>query len=111
MMKDNPPTERPNPFQLSQDLMQQTFQIWEQLMSQYMDALLRNQQFMDMTGKALEHSLQFKQQIDRMVEMAVANMQLPTRNDQDRSLSKLNELEGLLRDVNEKLDRLLASRQ
>jgi len=95
-------------FQASQDFMKQTYQIWEQFTKQYTDSLLRNQQFLDMTGKALENSLQFKQQIDQIVEAAISNMQLPTKGDMDRTQHKLNELEGLLRDANEKLERLLA---
>lgn len=93
-------------FEMSKECVEQTYCIWEQFTSQYMEELLRNRQFLDMTGKAIENSLHFKQQLDRIVEATVAMMQLPTRGDMDRVLHKLNELEALLRDMNEKLDRL-----
>jgi hypothetical protein len=98
-------------FQTSQQFMKQSFQFWEQLTLQYSEGLLRNRQFLDMTGKAIENSLQFQQQIDRLVETAVVNMQLPTKGDMDRALHKLNEIEGLLHDLHEKVDRLIEQKQ
>lgn len=107
MSQSEPAPERFSVFQASQEMMKQAFHAWEQLTNQYMEALLRNQQLLDVGGVTLENSLHMKQQIDRMVEATITNMQLPTRSDMDRALRKLNELEILLREVNEKLDQLL----
>lgn len=94
-------------FQATQEFLKQSYQLWEQLTSQYMEGLIRNQEFLAMTGKALEQSAQFKQQIDRLVEASLASMQLPTRGEMERALHKLNELDSLLRELHEKLDRLV----
>jgi hypothetical protein len=98
-------------FQASHAVLKQNVQFWDLLMRQYAEGLLRNQQFLDLTGRAVESTFQFRQQIDQLVEAALATMQLPTRGDLDRALHKLNELEGQLRDLHEKVDRLLEQRQ
>jgi hypothetical protein len=111
MAEQNSSAERLDVFQASQEVLKQNFQLWEQLTRQYTEGLLRNRQFLDITGRALENSLQFRQQVDQVVEATIASMQLPTRGDIDRTLHKLNQLEGLLRDLHEKVDRLLEERK
>ena len=100
-----------NALQASQDLMMQSYRFWELFARRYTEGLLRNQQFLDMTGKAFEQSLQFNRQFNQAVEALMAQMQLPTKEDIDRALHKMNELEGLLYDLHEKVDRLLAQQQ
>jgi chemotaxis regulatin CheY-phosphate phosphatase CheZ len=107
MTQPNQSAERSSMFQATQEFLKQSYQLWEQLTSQYMESLIRNQEFLAMTGKALEQSVQFKQQIDRLVEASLANLQLPTRGEMERALHKLNELESLLRDLHAKVDRLV----
>jgi len=111
MVQNNLPYRPADVLALSQEFVRQSYEFWEQLTLQYTEGLLRNQQFLDLTGKALENSLQFRQQIDRTVEATVAGMQLPTKSDMDRALHKLNEIEGLLRDLHEKVDRLLERKE
>ena len=97
-------------FQTSHAVLKQNFQLWDLLMRQYAEGLLRNQQFLDATGRAVESTFQLRQQIDQLVEATLEQLQLPTRSDMDRALHKLNELEGQLRDLHEKVDRLLEQR-
>ena len=98
-------------FQASHAVLKQNFQLWDLLMRQYAEGLLRNQQFLDATGRAVESTFQVRQQIDKLVEASLEQMQLPTRSDMDRALHKLNELESQLRDLHDKVDRLLEQRQ
>src|SRR5690349_15850831 len=92
---------------MSQDcreIMRQTFEIWQQVAAQYMLPLLCNQSLLDLNGRTIENTLQFKQQTDRLIEATLTNLQLPTRSDLDSVLQKLTEVETLLRDLHEKVD-------
>ena len=86
------------------DILGQTFEIWQYVAAQYMMPLLRSQSLLDLNGKAIENTLQFKQQTDRIVEATLTNLQLPTKSDLDNVLQKLTEVETLLRDLHEKVD-------
>ena len=94
--------------QTCREIMRQTFEFWQQVVAQSMMPLLYNQSVLDLNGKAIENTLQFKQQTDRLVEAALTNMQLPTKSDLDIVLQKLTEVETLLRDLHEKVDHLTA---
>ena len=111
MKTHDEPSLESNPYLVAQELANQIFRVWQQWSMQWVDGFWRNEQFLDVMGRSLQGSLQFKQQIDQLVEIAVANMQLPTKRDMEVTLHKLTELENLLHDLNTKMDRLLEEKQ
>lgn len=103
--------ERPSFVQASQDMMFSFYRSWEKMTWFYLSGVMRNAQLLDVTGKSFETSLQMKQQADRLVEATVSNMQLATRSDMDLVLRRLTELEALMREMNAKLDDVLAEKE
>jgi hypothetical protein len=76
-------------------------------MKAYTYQLLTNSFALDIGGRALESVLLLRQLGDRAAEAVVTSMQVPTRSDHDLMMRKLTTLENLVRDLNDKVDRLL----
>jgi len=108
MTQPTPSLEEADMSQTCREIVRQTFEIWQQVAAHYMMPLLRNQSLLALNGRAIENTLQFKQQSDHLVEATLTNLQLPTRSDLDNVLQKLTEVETLLRDLHEKVDQLAA---
>lgn len=87
--------------------MMQAFQNWQQFVNQYTQDLLSNSRALDTSGKALESLMQLKRQADQAMELAISSMQMPTKSDVELILQKLSTLEGLVRDLTDKVDDIL----
>jgi uncharacterized protein YukE len=107
------PADRSNShiYLVPQELMLQAFQSWQQIVNQYTQDLLSNRQVLDTSGKTLESVMQLKHQADQAMEMAISSMQMPTRSDVELLLQKMTTLENLIRDLSDKVDRLLDKEQ
>ncbi len=89
-------------------LWKQAFDIWEKQTADYWDKVLRSPQFLEQMGKSLEQSLAVKTQIDKAVTLALSSLQLPNKRDQEQILHKLTELSTQVRQLSERVDRLVA---
>ncbi len=76
-----------------------------------MGMLLRNQQLLDLNALALQTTLRSKQQVDRVVEATVREASLPTKNDMERILHRLNEIESRLQEMREQAEQLRVLRR
>ena len=74
--------------------------IWIRSSSEMLDELMRSPQFAEMVGKGLENSMDFKKQMDEVIEASLKNMHLPTSSD-------FNELSRRLRTLEERFQQFV----
>ena len=82
------------------------FAAWEKMMSENMDNLLRNPAFLASMGKALEHSLTFKEHIDKAIYTALRTMHLPSTQETNRILEEITSLRGEVAGLRAQVERL-----
>ncbi|MFQ5846855.1 MAG: hypothetical protein ACE5IQ_04180 [Candidatus Methylomirabilales bacterium] len=85
----------------------ETFAAWEKFMSEHMDTLFRNPAFLTSMGKALEHSLTMKEQLDRGIHAYLRAMSLPSTQDVGRILEAIAVLQRDVEGLKAAVDRLL----
>src|SRR5262249_12019304 len=75
---------------------------------QIADELLANQRVTEALAAALSRAAATKGKVDRNMQMLLAALNLPTRQDFNRLANKVETLQGSLVNLNIKLDRVLA---
>jgi hypothetical protein len=78
---------------------------------QFAEELLANPRMADAFSAALTRAARTKGQVDRNMQMLLGMLNLPSKADYNRLLSKIESLQGSLVNLNIKLDRLLADRE
>ncbi len=86
------------------------FAAWEKMMSENMDTILRNPAFLASMGKALEHSLTFKEHLDKAIYTALRAMHLPSTQETDRILEEIAALRGEVAGLRAQVERLTKHR-
>ena len=77
---------------------------------QFAEELLANPKMAEAFSSALQRAAQTKGQVDRNMQMVLGLLNLPSKADYNRLLSKIEALQGSLVNLNIKVDRLLAER-
>jgi len=83
----------------------------EARLAQFAEELLANPRMADAFSAALQRAARTKGQVDRNMQMLLGLLNLPSKADYNRLLSKIESLQGSLVNLNIKLDRLLAERE
>jgi len=83
------------------------FEVWEKMMSERMDILLRNPVFLTSMGKALENSLTFKEHVDKALQAYLQALNLPSTKDVERILDGLGSLRRDMEELRAKVEQLL----
>ncbi len=78
---------------------------------QLADELLANPRMAETFSGALQRAARTKGQVDRNMQMLLGLLNMPSKADYNRLLSKIESLQGSLVNLNIKLDRLLAERE
>jgi len=78
---------------------------------QFAEELLANPKMAEAFSGALQRAAKTKGQVDRNMQMLLGLLNMPSKADYNRLLSKIEALQGSLVNVNIKLDRLLAARE
>jgi len=78
---------------------------------QFAEELLANPKMAEAFSSALQRAAKTKGQVDRNMQMVLGMLNLPSKADYNRLLSKIESLQGSLVNLNIKLDRLLADRE
>ncbi|MBI1817730.1 MAG: hypothetical protein HYR72_22360 [Deltaproteobacteria bacterium] len=81
----------------------------EETAGQILEELFRNRAVSDGVAKTIRRAAQTKGQIDRNMQTFLALLNLPSRADYGKLLTKIEMLQGSLVNLNMKLDRLLAA--
>ena len=83
----------------------------EARLMQFAEELLSNPTMAEAFSSALHRAARTKGQVDRNMQMILGMLNVPSKADYNRLLSKIESLQGSLVNLNIKLDRLLAERE
>jgi len=81
----------------------------EETAGQVFEELFRNRAVADGVAKTFRRAAQTKGQIDRNMQTLLSLLNLPSRADYHKLLTKIEALQGSILNLNMKLDRLLAA--
>jgi hypothetical protein len=82
----------------------------EEAMNKVLSDLLSNKVVADQLGKTVTRAADAKRTVDRNLQFLLSMLNLPSRSDFNRLLTKVETLHGSLTNINMKLDRLLAEK-
>lgn len=85
------------------DAWKQGFDAWENATAQLVETFMRSPQVLGPAGQAMGAAMNLKAKQQQAVAEAWANMGLPTRRDQERTLHALNQIQSRLTDLEEQL--------
>ncbi|MCR9163722.1 MAG: hypothetical protein ACE37F_16625 [Nannocystaceae bacterium] len=80
------------------------FDAWENNTAQMLDPIVRSRAVLEPAGFALSSAMKIKAMSDRITAAWWGSLGLPTKQDQERTLHKLNTLESRLLDLEEQLE-------
>jgi hypothetical protein len=83
----------------------------EEKLGQFADDVLSSPHITEALAGAFRRAAQTKGQVDRNIERLLGALNLPTRADYARLVTKMEALQGSLVNLNIKVDRLLAERE
>ena len=83
----------------------------EERLGQFADEVLSNPHVTEALSNALRRAAKTKGQVDRNMQIVLGALNLPSRADFNKLVSKVEALQGSLVNLNIKLDRLLADRE
>ena len=78
---------------------------------QFAEELLANPRMAEAFSGALQRAARTKGQVDRNMQMLLGLLNVPSKADYNRLLSKIESLQGSLVNLNIKLDRMMAARE
>ena len=90
-------------------MLQWLYEQGEERLSQVAEELSKNKGFTDALGKAVKQAAQTKGRLDKNMQNVLALLNVPSKADYHRLLTKIETLQGSLVNVNMKLDRILAA--
>lgn len=91
------------------NLLGRLYERGEGAVSQVLEDLLRNTKVKGGIGKTVGHAADAKRRVDRNMQFVLSLLNVPSRSDYNKLLTKIEALQGSLVNVNMKLDRLLAA--
>lgn len=89
-------------------ILKRLYDFGEERLARLAEELLANPRFADAFSRALQSALETKGRVDRNMQTLLALLNLPSRTDVNRLLTKLDAIQGSLVNLNLKVDRLLA---
>jgi hypothetical protein len=90
-------------------LLQWLYEQGEERLTQVAEDLSKNKSFTDALGKAVKQAAQTKGRLDKNMQNVLALLNVPSKADYHRLLTKIETLQGSLVNANMKLDRILAA--
>ena len=91
-------------------LFQWLYNLGEEKLVQFAREVLANPRFAESLSMAFERAAKTKGQVDRNIDMLLGFLNIPSRTDHNKLLTKVEAVQGNLVNLNIKLDRLLATR-
>jgi hypothetical protein len=86
------------------DLWKKGFDAWEEATARYLEAVLKSSAVLVPSGALLSTVMKAKAERDRMTARFWNAMGLPSRQDQERALHLLNQLQSRINDLEQKLE-------
>ena len=80
------------------------YNAWEQQTAEYLEKLLRNPGFLEMSGGLLSGAMRSKVLVNDLLMATWKTMMLPNKRDQERTLHLLNELHSRVQDMEDRIE-------
>lgn len=84
------------------------FERGEEVMGVFLEELGRNPKVREQLGKTFERAVDAKRTVDKNMQAVLSVLNLPSRADYSRILSKIEALQGSIVNLSMKVDRLVA---
>jgi hypothetical protein len=91
------------------DILKRLYALGEEKLARFAEELLSNPHVADAFSAALRKAVEAKGRIDRNMQLVLGLLNLPSRADVTRILTKIEAIQGSLVNLNLKVDRLLAA--
>jgi hypothetical protein len=80
----------------------------EEVVGVFLEELGKNPRVRDQLGKTVERAVDAKRRVDRTAQTVLSALNVPSRADYNRMLTKIEALQGSIVNLGMKMDRLLA---
>jgi hypothetical protein len=87
------------------DAWKKSFDVWEDATAKYLEHWLKSPMVLGSSGSVLSTMMKMKAATDKAKAAWWAEMGLPTKRDQERTLHLLNQLQSRILDLEEKLEK------
>jgi hypothetical protein len=104
------PSKR-TPRSQAQSVLSGLFERGEEVVGVFLEELSRNPRVREQLGKTVERAVGAKRAVDKNMQTLLSALNLPSRADHHRVLTKIEALQGSLVNLSLKVDRLLAAQQ
>lgn len=102
-------SSKPSARTQAQSVLSGLFERGEEVVSVFFDELSRNPRVREQLGKTVERAVGAKRAVDKNMQAVLAVLNVPSRADYHRVLTKIEALQGSLVNLSLKVDRLLAA--
>jgi hypothetical protein len=102
---------KPSPRTQAKTLVSTLLERGEEVLGVFLEELGRSQRVHERLGRTLSRAADAKRAVDKNLETVLAALNVPSRADYKKLLTKIEALEGGLVNLGMKLDRLLAQRE
>lgn len=100
---------KPSARSQAQSMLSGLFERGEEVVSVFLDELGRNPRVREQLGKTVERAVDAKRAVDKNMQAVLSVLNVPSRADYHRVLTKIEALQGSIVNLSLKVDRLLAA--
>ncbi|MDX2170636.1 MAG: hypothetical protein SF182_26425 [Deltaproteobacteria bacterium] len=100
---------KPSARSQAQSMLSGLFERGEEVVSVFLDELSRNPRVREQLGKTVERAVDAKRAVDKNMQAVLGVLNVPSRADYHRVLTKIEALQGSIVNLSLKVDRLLAA--
>lgn len=104
-------TSKPSARAEAQNMIARLFERGEEVVGVFLEELLGNRNVRDQLGKTVGRAAGAKKRVDQNMQALLSLLNVPSRADYQRLLTKIEGLQGSMVNLNMKLDRLIAAQQ
>lgn len=90
----------------NEDSLNQIFEFFEKSTSGFFEKLVQDDNLLKIMGKWRDNAFDFKTYFDKLLNEALKNMNLPNKQDQEKTLHTINMLESQIQALEEKIEKL-----
>jgi len=104
-------SSKPSPRSQAQSMLQGLVGRGEEVVSVFLEELGRNPKVREQVGKTLERAVDAKRAVDKNMQTVLSVLNVPSRADFHRVLTKIENLQGSIVNLSMKVDRLIAAQE
>ena len=104
-------SSKPSPRSQAQSMLQGLVGRGEEVVGVFLEELGRNPKVREQVGKTLERAVDAKRAVDKNMQTVLSMLNVPSRADFHRVLTKIENLQGSIINLSMKVDRLIAAQE